>query len=64
MSAGIVIKGGGGNTFTNATINSDKGVVIDGVEVTKDNINDLKAKGIIGSQVTLSDIEVNGVKLD
>ncbi|WP_372845380.1 hypothetical protein [Psychrobacter sp.] len=60
---GIEIKGGSGNKFTNTTINSEKGVVIDGVEVTKDNIDDLKSKGIIGSQVTLSDVKVNGVNL-
>lgn len=60
---GIEIIGGGGNTFNGITVNGGKGVVIDGVEVTKDNIEDLKKKGIVGSQVTLSSVKVNGVKL-
>lgn len=60
---GVEIIGGGGNTFNGITVNGGKGVVIDGVEVTKDNIEDLKRKGIIGSQVTLSSVKINGVKL-
>ncbi len=60
---GVEIIGGGGNTFNGITVNGGKGVVIDGVEVTKDNIEDLKKKGIIDSQVTLSNVKVNGVKL-
>lgn len=66
MTTGVEINGGSGNKIKGLTVIDGKGVVIDGVEVTKDNIGEFESRHIIGdkdSQASLSDIKVNGVKI-
>ena len=73
MSVGIEIIGGGGNIFRNVSIDSKKGVVIDGVEVTNANIGDLdgvyvnsdkcQSEKIASIKAMLERVSVNGIEI-